>query len=100
MTYAILLDPKAIEDIQKSIDHYEEQEPGLGKQFEEHLDQQFSVLRKNPHFQVRYDQVRCLPLNKFSHMIHYTIEEKKQRIIVRAVFHTSINPGKWKQRKR
>lgn len=78
MSFSIFLDPRAVEDIQESIDYYEEQEIGLGKRFEEHLDKHLSILKENPFFQVRYDEVHCLPLSKFSHMIHYTIDEKNE----------------------
>lgn len=99
MAFTIVLDPRAVRDIQESISYYEEQQAGLGKQFEEHVDHYFSVLIKNPFFQVRYDEVHCLPLNKFPHMIHYTINEKEKQVTVRAVFHTAKDPRKWKQRK-
>jgi len=99
MAFSIFLDPRAVEDIQESIDYYDERESGLGRQFEKNLDQYFTILKKNPFFQVRYDNVRCLPLNKFPHMIHYTIDEEKEIVIVRAVFHTALDPEKWKQRK-
>lgn len=98
MAFSILLDPRAIEDIQESIDYYEEQETGLGKRFEKHLDKHLSVLKENPFFQVRYDDVHCLPLNKFPHMIHYTINEEEKVVIVRAVFHTAMDPDNWKRR--
>lgn len=99
MAFTIVLDPRAVRDIQESIDYYEEQKLGLGKRFEKHVDHSLSILIKNPFFQVRYDEVRCLPLIKFPHMIHYTINEEKKVVIVRAVFHTAKDPGVWKQRK-
>ncbi|MDR9408860.1 MAG: hypothetical protein RI573_08440 [Balneolaceae bacterium] len=46
MSFSIFLDPRAVEDIQESIDYYEEQEIGLGKRFEEHLDKHLSILKR------------------------------------------------------
>lgn len=98
MGYIIVLDPKAVQDIQESIDYYEEQQPGLGRIFEEQIDHHFTVLKKNPFFQIRYDSVHCLPLKQFPHMIHYTISQKKNEIFIHAVFHTAMDPKKWKKK--
>jgi hypothetical protein len=98
MEFTILLDPRAIEDIQESIAYYEQQEPGVGNRFEHELHKHLSILKKDPFFQIRYDQVRCLPLRKFPHMIHFTTHKSKKIVVVRAVFHTSKDPGKWTNR--
>lgn len=98
MLYTIVLDPRAIGDIQLAIDYYEEQQPGLGRKFAKELDKHFLVLERNPGFLIRYDDVRCLPLKKFPHMVHFTVNDIEQIVTVHAVFHTSLNPMKWKGR--
>ena len=98
MAFTIVLDPGAMQDIQQAIDYYEEQQPGLGKQFEGALNQYLLKIEQNPFFQVRYDDVHCLPVKKYPYMIHYTIDEGEQLIIVRAVFNTFRNPKSWKVR--
>jgi toxin ParE1/3/4 len=99
MAYTTVIDPRAMQDIQKAIDYYEEQDVGLGEQFEDSLNQYLLTLEKNPFYQVRYDNVHCLPLKKYPYMIHFTIDEEKQLVTVRAVFNTSRDPGIWKERK-
>jgi len=37
-------------------------------------------------------------LKKFRAMVHYTLDENKKQITVRAVFHTSEDPQKWSER--
>ncbi len=98
MTFSIFIDPEAIKDIQQAIDYYEEQEIGLGKRFEESLNKHLLVLEKHPFFNIRYDNVRCLPMKKFPFMLHFTVDESLKSVILRAVFHTSINPEKWSKR--
>jgi len=98
MAFTTVLDPRAIQDIQKAIDYYEEQQPGLGVQFEDSLNEYLRKLEQNPFFQVRYDNVHCLPLKKYPYMIHFTIDEQEQLITVRAVFNTFRDPGIWKER--
>ena len=99
MAYTLIIDPIAIQDIQKAIDYYDEQQPGLGKRFEAALNKHLITLEKNPFFRIRYDNVHGLPLKKFPYMVHFTIDEDQQVVIVRAVFHTALNPKEWKKRK-
>jgi toxin ParE1/3/4 len=94
--FLILLEPDAMDDIQSAIDFYDQKQVGLGKQFEKELNDYFSSLEKAPYFTIRYDDVHCLPLKKFPFMIHYTIDNNEKILIIRAVFHTSLNPKKWK----
>jgi toxin ParE1/3/4 len=94
--FLILLEPDAMDDIQSAIDFYDQKQVGLGKQFEQELNDYFSSLVKAPFFTIRYDDVHCLPLKKFPFMIHYTIDEIERKLIIRAVFHTSLSPEKWR----
>ena len=71
--------------------------PGLGKKFEEALNRLFKMLEHSPFFAIRYDEVHCLPMRKFPYMLHYTLDEGAGEIIVRALFHTSLNPVRWKR---
>ncbi len=96
MDYTILLDERATQDIQAAIDYYEDQQLGLGEKFENTLNKQIQVLEKNPFFQLRYDNVHCLPVKKYPYMIHFTIDEERFLVIVRAVFHTSRDPKNWR----
>jgi len=92
MKYSIFLDKRVIDDIQHAIDFYEGASKGLGQKFESYLNKYISSLIKNPFFQIRYDQVHCLPLKKSPYMIHYTI--KQNHIYIHAVIHTKLNPSK------
>ncbi len=79
MSYSTILDPRALFDIQEAIDYYEDQEPGLGERFESALNQSILMLEQTPFFQVRYDNIHCLPLKKYPYMIHFSIDENKQQ---------------------
>ena len=98
MGYSTVIDPKAIQDVQDAIEFYDEKEPGLGKEFENHLNESLKLLEKNPFFQIRYDNVHCLPLKRFPFMIHYTVQEKQQIVTVRAVLNTFRSPRNWESR--
>jgi len=96
--FAVLIEPKAIDDMQKAINYYDEKQVGLGLKFERCIHDRLKLLEMNPFFQIRYKDVHCLPLKKFPFMVHFTIDEIRKLVIVRAVFHTSLNPQKWKKR--
>lgn len=99
MAFTIILDYRAIQDVQDVIDFYEEQQPRLGRQFEQALHEHLLTLELNPFFQIRYDNIRCLPLRKFPYMIHFTVDEEVQQVVVWAVLHTSRDPRSWGRRK-
>lgn len=99
MAFKIKIEPEAHQDIQEGIDWYNEQQPGLGRKFHAEVKASFKKLKTNPFFQVRYDDVHCLPLKKFPYMVHYTVDDKSILVTVRAVFHTARDPKNWKSRK-
>jgi len=50
------------QDIQHGINWYNEQQPGLGRTFHAAVKHHLEKLRINPFYQVRYDDIHCLPL--------------------------------------
>ena len=99
MRFALNVQPAARKDIQESIRWYNRQQKGLGRRFHAEVREKFEFLRVNPFFQNRYETVRCLPLKKFPFMVHYSVLEEKQLVIVHAVFHTSLDPENWERDK-
>jgi len=97
-SFKILFEPESIEDLQDAIAWYNKQKKGLGSNFYKFLREEIERLRLNPFFQIRYDNVRCLPLRKYPFMIHFTVDEEKKVVIIRAIFNTSIDSKKWKGR--
>lgn len=98
MSFKIIIEPEARLDIQEAIDWYNKQQKGLGKKFHSAVLKHINSLIKNPNFEIRYDSVHCLPLKNFPFMIHFTIDNAKKLVAIRAVFHTSLNPTNWNKR--
>ena len=98
MALNVLIDERALIDLQAAIDYYDYKQVGLGEKFESVANKYITQLSESPYFQIRYDEVRCLPIKNFPFMIHYSIDEKKQTIIIWAILHTSLNPDKWELR--
>jgi len=97
MTCRLQVLPIARTDIQEAIRWYNRQQAGLGMRFHTEVKQTFEHLRSTPFFQNRYDEVRCLPLKNFPYMVHFTVDEQAQLVVVHAVFHTSLHPKVWKR---
>jgi len=94
MAFKLKLEPLAKFDIQQEINYYNSKQKGLGKRFYNEVKNAFAAIKKNPFFQIRYDDVHCLPLKVFPAMVHFTINEKNKTIIIRAVINTHKDPDK------
>ncbi|RLC25115.1 MAG: type II toxin-antitoxin system RelE/ParE family toxin [Deltaproteobacteria bacterium] len=97
MDYSIVISKAAEFDIRKAFLWYEDQLMGLGNDFEKHFSDAVNSIQNNPvKIQIRYKLIRIFFLKKFPYGIHFKIEASE--ILIIAVFHTSINPQKWKKR--
>lgn len=95
--YTLIIWEEAEQDISDAYIWYKEQLPGLEARFIKHLDDGFKIILKNPNtFQVVYNQKRQGIVKTFPFVIIYELHENN--ILVKAVFHTSRNPGKLKRR--
>lgn len=98
-TFTLFVDPVAKADIQDGITYYNSKVKGLGRKFHTEVTAAFNSIVQNPYFQVRYNDVRCLPLKKFPYMVHYQIHHELNAITVYAVIHTSLDPEEnWVER--
>ncbi len=98
----IIYNPYVIDDLQNVIDYYfkETGNDSLGKRFLNTVHRKIKTLSASAyHYQIRYDDIRCLPLHSFPYMIHFRIDEFKKVVKVDAIYHTSLDPEKWKERK-
>ena len=96
--FDLLIEPVALQDIQDAIDYYDSKRAGLGDFFENEFHKHLLNIQSVRFFQVRYEEIRCLPMKKFPYMIHYTLDPDQKLIIKRAVFSTHINPKAWQKR--
>ena len=65
MIFDLVIEPRAIHDIQDAIDYYESKQTGLGEYFYQTIDENIERLTKNPFFQIRYKDYHGLPIKKF-----------------------------------
>jgi len=92
--FTVLFHNEALLHLQKNIDYYNLQQQGLGKRFGLAVKKAGKVLERNPFFQLRYENMRCLSVEKFPFMIHFSVNEELKRVSIFAVLHTALNPEK------
>jgi hypothetical protein len=74
MAFKLIYAAEVYDDLQQSIDWYNERQTGLGTRFFKAVKEQIQRIKKTPYgFAVRYDDVRCAKLKRFPHMIHFKI---------------------------
>ncbi|MGO4707715.1 type II toxin-antitoxin system RelE/ParE family toxin [Chryseobacterium sp. 2TAF14] len=95
MAFEIFQYPEADEDILDAVNYYKEISNSVVSNFERQLSKAYDKLERNPFFQIRYDDVRVLPLKKFPYIILFHIDELKKIVYVISVFCTHQNPEKY-----
>ncbi len=95
---AIIL-PLAKQDIKEAAVWYNQQQKGLGKRFTTTVREKLAFVRQHPQATaIRYGDTRTAPLETFPYMVHFTIDDEKQLVIVSAVLSTHQSPENWKNR--
>ena len=92
MGFKVVITPDAHIDTLEGIEWYNKQSVALAKRFYQTIKKTYKTIRQNPYFQIRYEDVRCLPVKKFPYMIHYIVDEQRERIVIIGVICTHRDP--------
>ncbi len=92
MPFKIFFDKRVKDDVQQAIDYLKLNSSDAPINFRKDLMNSIKALKINPFYQIRYSNIHCLPLKKFSFMIHFTIDEKKKAVYIHALINTYKNP--------
>ncbi|WP_282787953.1 type II toxin-antitoxin system RelE/ParE family toxin [Flavobacterium croceum] len=95
MNYKIVIEPRALLDIQDAIDYYNQKQIGLGVHFYNTLEEHIEVLKTNPLFQIRYKDYHGYPIKKFPFIIFYFVDEEIKTVYIISIFNTFLNPNKY-----
>jgi hypothetical protein len=93
--YQLQVLKKAREDMQKSADWYNEQQPGVGERFLIQVVLSFRLIEAGPlHYEEKFSKkFRFARVADFPFVIVFKI--KKNIVVINAVFHTSRNSKKF-----
>ncbi len=87
MDYELRISPLAIEEIDNAFNYYLKISETVACAFNDALSEILGTLEANPHFQVRYKEVRAIPLQIFPFLVFFLIEGKI--VYIHSIFHTS-----------
>lgn len=93
----LIVTPAAHLDIAQAYDWYEDRRPGLSEDFLGAVDACVQRIRRNPELMpIAYETYRRGILRRFPYTVIY--EAVSDVIAIYAVFHSSRDPEKWRQR--
>jgi hypothetical protein len=92
--YKITADPRVKLDLQDAAEFLRVRGKDLDLKFLFDYKKSLNILKTNPFFEIRYDNIRCLPLETFKYMIHFTVNEQTNVVLVYGVISTYLNPEK------
>lgn len=83
----------AIQDLNDSMDFYEDRETGLGFKFEKSVKQKIDAIVNHPErYSKHRGHYRQTLVKGFPYLIVYRYNKLKQLITIASIFHTSRNP--------
>jgi plasmid stabilization system protein ParE len=83
--------PEAFRDLAEAVDWYNNQQEGLGEEFESLFYTRVESLTGNSlRHAVAYRDIRRILLNKFPYAVYYRIH--LQEIVISLIFHSARNP--------
>jgi plasmid stabilization system protein ParE len=97
MAAKLVLAPEAELDIAEAYVWYERRRIGLGEEFLSSVDACMEGIRRNPEmYPLVHESYRRSLIRRFPYAVFY--EYAESTVSVYAVFHTSRDPEKWRQR--
>lgn len=96
MKFRVQYNPSFFNDLSQAVDWYNEKQVGLGERFLINTKKQTAKLSISAlQFAVKYDEIRCMRIEKFPYLVHYRVNEMTRTVRVEALFHSSRNPKAW-----
>jgi len=97
MAAELVLAPEAEQDVAEAYAWYEGRRPGLGEEFLSCVDASIEAICRTPRMHaVVHENYRRGLVRRFPYAVFY--ETGQGTVTVYAVFHTSRDPQKWRQR--
>ncbi len=92
MVYKIIISIRAQKEIENAIDYYNLYSLDAPTNFINSLKEAINYLTINPHYVVKYKNVRSLKISKFPYSLYFVIDEESYTVKVLACFHSKRNP--------
>jgi toxin ParE1/3/4 len=92
--FTVIISPTAFNDIDDATIYYALHSKKASRLFYENTFKTIDVIRKNPYYEIRFDNYRALKIHKFPFLVIFKVNEKKKEIHVITIFNTYRNPDK------
>ncbi|ETX08512.1 MAG: hypothetical protein ETSY2_04995 [Candidatus Entotheonella gemina] len=97
MSLPVVLRPEARFEFDEAFDWYEQQRPGLGVEFVEHVQEVLDWLSARPELYAQvFQDIRRAVVRRFPYSVFSKVEP--QQVVVSAVFHSRRDPKIWQAR--
>jgi len=97
MAFPLIINPEAEDDLAHAYGWYEQQRPGLGREFLDCVEEVFNRIRRTPEIHAAtYKAVRQTLVKRFPYVVCYVFEAECVYVI--AVFHARRDPSGWQSR--
>ena len=97
MTYSLIVEPAAEQDLHQAYRWYQKQRKGLGDEFLLEFDSSLSKICENPFANlIIYKNVHRFLIRRFPYGIFYIVEGES--IFIIAIQHKRRDPNSWKRR--
>ncbi|BAY10024.1 type II toxin-antitoxin system RelE/ParE family toxin [Calothrix sp. NIES-2098] len=97
MNYALVFRPEVREEIDEAYTWYESQQPGLGDEFLDCVDEILNrICQMLESYAVVYRDIRRAVIQRFPYAVYYRFVSS--RVIVIAIFHGRRDPKSWQTR--
>lgn len=97
MAANLIIAPEAAKDLAEAYDWYEGRRPGLGEDFLSCVEASITMICRFPEMYPRaYENYRRGLVRRFPYAVFY--ENSRDTVTVFALFHTALDPEKWRDR--
>ncbi|MGJ8683610.1 MAG: type II toxin-antitoxin system RelE/ParE family toxin [Nonlabens sp.] len=92
--YSLLVQPRFENEVDEALEYYQEISPQVRKAFNNQLLACFQALSQNPFYQVRYKEVRAIPVKRFPYVLFFKIVENSRKVMLLSCFQANQSPLK------
>lgn len=93
MSYILKYEPRFKTDVENAFLYYKGIQISLEKKLKQSIKKAILQIEKNPMFQIRYQDIRCVEIDDFPYMIHFKVDKQSNTVFILACISTHQNPS-------
>ena len=91
--FKVVLFDDAMLDFNDAIGRYRKISPAVAKKFHSAVNATINDLKKNPFYQIRYDNFRLKLVKKFPYLLHFIVDEVSYTVLVYGIRNSHKDPN-------